>query len=455
MGNLNSNKKNISSSRVLAVDDVPENLELLTRILQREGFQVFQANNGAEALKLLQHQPVDLIISDILMPVLDGYEFCRRCQIDHRLRHIPFIFYTATYTDDKDRRFGLSLGASCFIIKPAKARDFLEIVKKTIKKIHTKTDHGEQTTQESPPAISEEQYIRQYNSRLVKKLEDKLIQLDQANQRLTKEIEKQTALKHHIEQLNLGLEDKIAARTRELVAANKKLKELDLLKSMFVASISHELRTPLNSILGFSGILLNGMSGDLNDEQSRQINIIKKNAAHLLDLINDIIDLGKIEAGAIDITRNTFNLSHLINDICQLFFGTLNDKGLRLNINAAESIIIYSDQRRVRQILINLISNAVKYTSQGTIDIQLQKTSDYIDIVITDTGMGIDDEGIKNLFQPFSKTRRVADKYIPGTGLGLYLSQRLAHLLSGEIIVRSQVGVGSCFTLRLPACRDD
>ena len=175
-----------NAARILVVDDISANLEIVKRMLQREGYLVFAATNGQEALEILAQQQVELIISDILMPVMDGYQLCRQCQQDEKLRSIPFIFYTATYTEDKDRQFGLSLGASRFIIKPQKSRDFLNIITEVLalgSTIVTQLEKSHSPQLESD--ISEEVYLRQHSAHLLKKLEDKLVQLKQKDARMT------------------------------------------------------------------------------------------------------------------------------------------------------------------------------------------------------------------------------------------------------------------------------
>ena len=192
---------------ILVVDDLSENLELLSRILQREGYKVLSAVNGEDALaQLTTSNHIDLIISDILMPIMDGYEFCRQVQQNDRFCSIPFIFYTATYTDEKDKEFGLKLGANRFLIKPQKTQDLLNIIKEELAKPFKVEKNNITPDAKSPLIESEQQYLRQYSSRLVHKLEDKLLELEQKNTDLEEEMAKQLQLKQHIELLNADLE---------------------------------------------------------------------------------------------------------------------------------------------------------------------------------------------------------------------------------------------------------
>ncbi|WP_020161836.1 ATP-binding response regulator [Cycloclasticus pugetii] len=438
---------------ILVVDDLSENLELLSRILQREGYKVLSAVNGEDALaQLTTSNHIDLIISDILMPIMDGYEFCRQVQQNDRFCSIPFIFYTATYTDEKDKEFGLKLGANRFLIKPQKTQDLLNIIKEELAKPFKVEKNNITPDAKSPLIESEQQYLRQYSSRLVHKLEDKLLELEQKNTDLEEEMAKQLQLKQHIELLNADLERRVASRTKDLLSANQKLLEMDQIKSMFIASMSHELRTPLNSIIGFTGIMLQGMSGEITDEQAKQLGIVKKSASHLLTLINDVIDVSKIESGVVSITNHNFDLIELIKDVIQILSKACLDKQLTIRSNLPESFSCFSDKRRIKQILINLLDNAIKFSNEGEIAISLTQRESFFTVTFSDTGIGISDDDANKLFLPFSKLNptQANNPRGKGTGLGLYLSQRLANKLGGQITMTSEPNKGSNFSLTLP-----
>jgi len=438
---------------ILVVDDLSENLELLSRILQREGYKVLSAVNGEDALaQLTTSNHIDLIISDILMPIMDGYEFCRQVQQNDRFCSIPFIFYTATYTDEKDKEFGLKLGANRFLIKPQKTQDLLNIIKEELAKPFKVEKNNITPDAKSPLIESEQQYLRQYSSRLVHKLEDKLLELEQKNTDLEEEMAKQLQLKQHIELLNADLERRVASRTKDLLSANQKLLEMDQIKSMFIASMSHELRTPLNSIIGFTGIMLQGMSGEITDEQAKQLGIVKKSASHLLTLINDVIDVSKIESGVVSITNHNFDLIELIKDVVQILSKACLDKQLTIRSNLPESFSCFSDKRRIKQILINLLDNAIKFSNEGEIIISLTQRESFFTVTFSDTGIGISDDDTNKLFLPFSKLNptQANNPRGKGTGLGLYLSQRLANKLGGQITMTSEPNKGSNFSLTLP-----
>jgi len=245
-------------------------------------------------------------------------------------------------------------------------------------------------------------------------------------------------------------------KTSELEKANQELLEADRLKSIFLASMSHELRTPLNSIIGFTGILLMGMVGDLTDEQRYQLDIVKKSASHLLDLINDILDISKIEANKAELACQQFFINDLIHEVIQLLQPKAAEKGINLFYEAAERIDIYSDQRRLKQILINLASNAVKFTEKGNVTFTSEKLkSGEMIITVTDTGKGVKPEDMKKLFEPFQQIDASLTKKQEGTGLGLHLTQKIVTLLNGKITVQSEFGKGTTFRVTLPDLREE
>jgi len=252
-------------------------------------------------------------------------------------------------------------------------------------------------------------------------------------------------------EINNRLEKKVAKRIEELEQANINLKELDQLKSMFLASMSHELRTPLNSIIGFTGWLLLDMEGVLNEEQKKQLGLVKLSANHLLSLINDILDISKIEAGKVDMSIELFKFSEVVDDIINSTQPLVNDKGLRLILNIPEGLIINSDKRRIKQILMNLVSNAIKFSDQGDIKVDVKSLNNTnLEVIVSDSGIGIKKEDIEKLFKPFQQIDMSSTKKHEGTGLGLYLCKKLLNLLHGDISVKSQFGKGSEFKFTIP-----
>lgn len=279
---------------------------------------------------------------------------------------------------------------------------------------------------------------------------ERTAQLQATNEQFRNEIAERRIAQEALRKAHDELEDKVAERTAELSRANARLKELDRLKSMFIASMSHELRTPLNSIIGFTGILLMGMAGELKTEQKKQLTMVKSSADHLLALINDIIDLSKIEAGKVEVLAKEFDLSTIVKEVKDSFLVALDEKGLKMPIEMPNKLSVESDERRVKQIIVNLVGNAVKFTEQGEIGIAVAKRDGIIEVSVRDTGIGIKKEHLDRLFTAFSQVS-TEGAISEGSGLGLYLSQKIAELLGGRITAKSELGRGSEFILTLPS----
>jgi signal transduction histidine kinase len=246
------------------------------------------------------------------------------------------------------------------------------------------------------------------------------------------------------------LEIKVMERTEELHDANIRLKELGSLKNAFISSMSHELRTPLNSIIGFTGIMLQGMTGELTGEQRRQLTIVKKSGDHLLALISDVIDVSRIEANHIELDVKEFDFSDMVRDVRDSFKVAIDEKGLKLVLEVPEKLMVESDERRMKQVIMNLVSNAVKFTDEGAIEIQVVEVHGTVEVAVEDTGIGLKDEDMTRLFKQFSRILVEGRQIEKGTGLGLYISKKVSELLGGEVKVESTFGVGSTFTVVFP-----
>ena len=268
---------------------------------------------------------------------------------------------------------------------------------------------------------------------------------------LVLESEKRRDAEKALQDAYQALELKVQERTEELRTANERLRQLDQLKSMFIASMSHELRTPLNSIIGFTGVVLQGISGPLSDKQKDHLGRVYGSARHLLDLITDVIDISKIEAGYADVYVETFSLNQLIEEAVATIQPQRLEKGLGLDIQAGASIMLTSDRKRLLQCVLNIVSNAVKYSEQGTIQVRLREEADRAVIEVEDQGIGISPEALTKLFQPFERIDTHLRVKTPGTGLGLYLTRKImTDLLYGDVQASSKEGAGSTFTLWLP-----
>ena len=432
--------------KVLVAEDDKQSRYLMEKMLQGYGHEVIAVANGAEALEQALAQQPDIIVSDIMMPKMDGFQFCQECKQNEQLKNIPFIFYTATYISDEDEKFALSLGADAFIPKATEPDIFIQKLCEVFEKAKSHPLAPDEVTTLEPSL-----YLTEYNKRIVAKLEQKMAQIEieiAERRRAQQELAKH---RDHLEELVKKRTAELEKKTIDLEQANIRLKELDRLKSTFLASMSHELRTPLNSIIGFTGIILQGMAGEVNEEQRKQLTMVENSASHLLSLISDVLDISKVEAGKVELSLEEFRLDDIAGEVVETLSPAANEKGLELVTEVPDGVMLFSDRRRMKQVLMNLAVNAVKFTDQGNVTIAARVPGDEnLEVRVIDTGMGIKKEHMDKLFQPFPQIDVSLNKRHEGTGLGLHLTKKLVNLLGGDISAKSEYGRGSEFTFTIP-----
>ena len=395
------------AGEILIVDDSPENLKFLKETLTNEGYRVRPASSGHLALQSIQAKLPVLILLDVRMPDIDGFEVCRRLKADEKTRTIPIIFASAL-TDTTEKVKGFELGAVDYVTKPLNAKEVL---------VRVATHLSLFVTQR---------------------------QLENKNREL-----QETAAE--LNQYRKYLENSI----RELSIAKEAAEKANVAKSTFIATMSHELRTPLNAILGFSELM--SVDKSTSPEQRETLGIINRSGAHLLSMINDVLDISKIEAGRLEVDIQAFDVIKLLNEIGEMINVRAVNKQLKFNVNLAADMhrLIKSDSKKLRQVLINLLGNAIKFTNNGTITLQAHtkpfKSSDRLMLVIDviDSGVGIPADKQAELFKPFMQLVQESSD-IKGTGLGLAISKSLIELMGGEISVSSVLGEGSTFKIELP-----
>ena len=539
---------------ILLVDDRAENLLALEAILEPLGQRLVRAQSGEDALRCLLEREFAVILLDVQMPGMNGFETARMIKARERTKHVPIIFLTAISKDEDYVFKGYSVGAVDYMSKPfqpeilrskvqvfvdlyaqrrriaeqeQRIRDierqdlelrhmrellqsearFREIVGSAMDAIvvfdadgnislvngaaermfgTTTTDAiGSSITRFFPDSVgsdtmstlcsaADQQRGDSGNSAIAVlphsftarrangvtfPIEASVSCLDtQAGRTYTLIVRDISERVRHEEALRDQAES-LSDSARELKTLNEELhrRQLDLERAMtarsrFYASMSHELRTPINAVLGYSTLLLERIYGPLNEKQAEGIERSQKAARHLLELVNDVLDLSKIEAGKIDLRLQPVEFPGLIEDLFVTVRPLADEHGssLSLEVEGDAPIRVVSDPRRVRQILLNLLSNAIKFGRGRPIRVLCSRTADAgVQVEVIDQGEGISREDQERIFHEFVQLGKT--QLQDGTGLGLPISRRLAELLSGELAVESSPGNGSTFRLRLPS----
>jgi signal transduction histidine kinase len=405
---------------ILLVDDRAENLLALEAILEPLGQSLVRANSGPEALKQVLVNDFAVMLLDVQMPGMNGFEVAEIIKSRERSRTIPIIFLSAISKEDAYVFKGYSMGAVDYVFKPFNP-DVLR----------------------SKVAVFVDLFLKQGELQrqgdLLRDSQKRELELEHRTSLL--EAEARSAAK--LSQMNDELHRRQVALEQAMGARNR-----------FYASMSHELRTPINAVIGYSTIMLDNIYGPLNAKQKEGLQRTLKAARHLLELVNDVLDLSKIEAGKIELTLQPVMFPALIEDLFVTVRPLADEYGSTLSLDLeGEHFNIVSDPRRVRQILLNLLSNAIKFGEGKPIRVLCKQCEDKsAEIEVIDQGVGIAQDDIARIFEEFVQ---VSESKQPGTGLGLPISRRLAQLLDGSLTVCSKPGEGSTFRLTLPPSLED
>jgi DNA-binding response OmpR family regulator/anti-sigma regulatory factor (Ser/Thr protein kinase) len=417
----------LGPKRILAVDDSVTYLQTLAAHLREDGYDVVPARSGQEALDLLAVQTVDAILLDVVMPGMSGQEACRRIKSSPRWQDVPLIMLTAR--DEREAMIeGIEAGADDYITKSGEFDVLKARLRAQLRRKQLEDEH------------------RRIRERLLRK------EIEASESRSERELaETRAALLADVHDKNAELERANTA----LQAAKEHAERESHFKSKFLANMSHELRTPLNAIIGFSELLEQEIFGTLTPKQMEYVQSVLGSGRHLLSLINDILDLSRVEAGRIDLRSEWIPIGVIVDAVQGTVAPLVTKQGVRFEVSVADDLPdLYVDPLRIKQVLYNLLSNAIKFTPRGgRVALCVEAADRQLRIRVEDSGVGIRAEDLARLFREFEQLEPVAGEKPEGTGLGLALSKRLVELHGGGITVQSEVGRGSTFTVFLPMLR--
>lgn len=432
-------------AKILVVDDRAPNREVLTTLLGYRGHRVSEATNGVDALEKAHTDPPDLIITDLLMPGMDGFELIRNLRADVKQANTPVIFVTATYLEPEARTLADTCGPHHFVTKPFDPSEFLSIVDRALMPIDQCSRAPESEVFKSP---ARDLHLKLLQDKLVSKVEQ-------------------------LEASNAQLEERVRDRTQELQAANENLKQQmeegertnrDLeqsrneqirLRDEFLSHVSHELRSPLAVVHQFVSILFEGLGGPVNTNQKEYLEIALRNVNQLKRMIDDLLEASRADAAKLTVKRSVISAGDVIRQTVQSFSETAVAKGISLQTEIPKELPpVYADPARICQVISNLLDNAIKFSSsESSIKVRANVWEDdsaFVHVSVADKGRGISPGESERIFDRLYQVKDSSDTGRCGLGLGLYICKELVNLHGGKIWSHCGQRIGCTISFVLP-----
>ncbi len=517
-------KAAIIGARVLLADDNADMRDYVARLLRQHGYEVETVPDGAAALAAIARRRPDLVLSDVMMPVLDGFELVAALRRDTTTRDIPIVLLSAR-AGEEARIEGVEAGADDYLVKPFSARELLARIGAHIEmaRVRTRAEVALRESEERARLAVETARMGTWNYEMVARivhfdermreiwgrsvgpaipLDDAMLHIhpddrDVVAQRIAAALEPAsdgsysvdyrvmqpdgterwlfvngrthftgtgadrtpvsffgtaldiTARKQAEEERERLLQREQAA-LREAEEARREAEAASRAKSDFLAVMSHELRTPLNAIFGYTELLRMDVPVPIPDEARHHIERVQLSAQHLLHLIEEVLTFSRLDAGREQMRPERIDFGVLVREACQLVEPLALQKGLEFRCVAPDDVVVEMDAGKLRQILLNLLGNAIKFTDQGSVDVTASATDSDVTLRVRDTGPGIRIEYHETIFEPFRQVEGGHTRRAGGTGLGLSVTRNLARLLGGDVALESTPGTGSTFTVVLP-----
>lgn len=395
-----------AKATILYIEDDLTSARLMERILIGKGYRFVHAGNGLDGIRIAEEETPDLVLTDINLPDIDGLAITTRLRHIERMQSKPIVAITS-HSQEDGRQLALACGCDGYMTKPI-----------NVKNISTEIDRFLNGHQEKLSEAEEHTFLKAHTAGLVQKLEARVRELAEANQ--------------------------------QLQDANRRLQEIDRQRAHFFNVVSHELRTPFTPIRGYIDLLASGAMGPLEPQQQQALNIVSVNLKNALRLLDDLLDLSKLKSSGMALSMSFFSAQELLDEMTRTGRAYLTNSTVNFETDIAANLpLVYGDKGRIRQVILNLLNNATKFTDEGSITLTAKVNKDMLVIQVKDTGSGLLPEEIPQVFNEFWQSQDSHGTGI-GTGLGLAISKYLIEAHQGKIWLESEKDVGTMVSFTLP-----